>query len=67
MPMRREKHAIVWVDVNLLVFQTESRDHFLRLVNVLRHFVRLWKDITDQFQEIFVAIVAEEIIGLNGH
>jgi hypothetical protein len=29
--------------------------------------VRLQKDITDQFQEIIVAIVREEILGLNGH
>jgi hypothetical protein len=29
--------------------------------------VRLQKDITDQFQEIIVAIVGEEILGLNGH
>jgi hypothetical protein len=29
--------------------------------------VRLQKDITDQFYEIIVAIVGEEILGLNGH
>jgi hypothetical protein len=29
--------------------------------------VRLHKDITDQFYEIIVTIVGEEILGLNGH
>jgi hypothetical protein len=29
--------------------------------------VRLWKDIVDQFHEIVVAIIGEEILGLNGH
>jgi hypothetical protein len=29
--------------------------------------VRLQKDITDQFHKIIVAIIGEEIIGLNGH
>jgi hypothetical protein len=62
-----EKHVVVWADVNLLIFQTKSRHHFLGLVHVLRHFVRLWKDITDQFHKIIVAIVGEEILGLNGH
>jgi hypothetical protein len=37
------------------------------LVYVLRHFVRLQKDIVDQFHEVVVAIVREEILGLNGH
>jgi hypothetical protein len=62
-----EKHAVVSADVNLLIFQTESRHHFLGLVHILRHFVRLQKDITDQFYEIVVAIVGEEILGLNDH
>jgi hypothetical protein len=61
------KHVVVWANVNLLIFQTESRHHFLELVHVLRHFVRLWKDIVDQFHEIVVAIIGEEILGLNGH
>jgi hypothetical protein len=42
-----EKHAIVWADINLLIFQTESKHHFLGLLHVLRHFVRLQKDIAD--------------------
>jgi hypothetical protein len=29
--------------------------------------MRLQKDIADQFQEIIVAIIGEEILGLNGH
>jgi hypothetical protein len=29
--------------------------------------MRLRKDIADQFHEIIVAIVGEEILGLNGH
>jgi hypothetical protein len=29
--------------------------------------VKLQKDINDQFHEIVVAIVREEILGLNGH
>jgi hypothetical protein len=62
-----EKHAVVWADVNLLILQTKSRHHFLELVHVLRHFVRLWKDITDQFHEVIVAIVGEEILELNDH
>jgi hypothetical protein len=62
-----EKHAVVWVDINLLIFQTESRHHFLGLVHVVRHFVRFWKDIADQFHMIIIAIVGEEILGLNGH
>jgi hypothetical protein len=62
-----EKHTVVWADVNLLIFQTESRHHFLGLVHVLRHFVRLQKDITDQFHEIIIAIIRENILGLNGH
>jgi hypothetical protein len=62
-----EKHAIIWADVSLLIFQTESRHYFLQLVHVLKHFVRLQKDITDQFHENIVAIVGEEILGLNGH
>jgi hypothetical protein len=62
-----KKHAVLWTDVNLLIFQTESRHHFIGLVHVLRHFVGLRKDITDQFHEIVVAIVGEEILGLNGH
>jgi hypothetical protein len=62
-----DKQAVVWADINLLIFQTESRHHFLRLVHVLRHFVRLQKDIADQFHEIIVAIVGEEILGVNGH
>jgi hypothetical protein len=61
------KHAVVWTDVNLLIFQTESRHHFLGLVHVFRYFVRLQKDIVDQFHEIIVAIVREKILGLNGH
>jgi hypothetical protein len=52
---------------HLLIFQTESRHHFLGLVHVLRHFVRLWKYIADQFHEIVLAIIGEEIHGLNGH
>jgi hypothetical protein len=55
-----EKHAVVWIDVNLLIFQTESKHYFLRLVHVLRHFVRLQKDIADQFHEIIVAIIGEK-------
>jgi hypothetical protein len=55
-----EKHAVVWTDVNLLIFQIESRHHFLGLIHVLRHFVRLQKDIADQFHEIIVAIVGEK-------
>jgi hypothetical protein len=62
-----EKHAVVWVDVNLLIFQTESRHHFLGLAHVLRHFMRFQKDIADQFHEIVIAIVGEEILGLNDH
>jgi hypothetical protein len=54
-----EKHAVVWADVNLLIFQTKSRHHFLGLVHVLRYFVRLQKDIADQFHEIIVVIVGE--------
>jgi hypothetical protein len=55
-----EKHAVVWADVNLLIFQNESRHHFLRLVHVLRHVVRLQKDIADQFYEIIVVIIGEK-------
>jgi hypothetical protein len=44
-----EKHAVVWAEINLLIFQIENRHHFLALVHILRHFVRLWKDIADQF------------------
>jgi hypothetical protein len=62
-----EKHAVVRADVSLLIFQSESRHHFHRLVDVLRQFVRLQKVIDDQFQEIIVVIVGEEILGLNGH
>jgi hypothetical protein len=62
-----EKHAVVWADDNLLILQTKSRHHFLALVHVFRHFVRLQKDIADQFHEIVVAIIGEEILGLNGH
>jgi hypothetical protein len=29
--------------------------------------VWLWKDITNQFHEIVIAIVGEEILELNGH
>jgi hypothetical protein len=29
--------------------------------------VRLWKDIADQFHEIILAIIREQILGLNGH
>jgi hypothetical protein len=29
--------------------------------------VSLWKDIANQFHEIIVEIVGEEILGLNGH
>jgi hypothetical protein len=29
--------------------------------------VRLWKNIDDQFHEIDVVIVGEEIVGLNSH
>jgi hypothetical protein len=54
-----KKHAVIWADVNLLIFQTESKHHFYGLVHVLRHFVRLQKDIVDQFHEIIVAIVRE--------
>jgi hypothetical protein len=61
-----EKHVVLWADVNL-IFQTESRHHFLGLVHVFRHFMRLQKDITDKFQEIVVAIIGEKILGLNGH
>jgi hypothetical protein len=62
-----KRHAVFWADVNLLIFQTESRHHFLGLVRVLKQFVRLQKDTVDQFQEIIVAIIGEEILGLNGH
>jgi hypothetical protein len=62
-----EKHSVFWADVNLLILQTESRHHFLGLVHVFRHFMRLQKDIADQFHKIIVAIVGEEILGLNGH
>jgi hypothetical protein len=62
-----EKHAVIWADVNLLIFQTKSKHYFLGPVHVFRYFVRLWKDITDQFHEIVVAIVEEKIIILNGH
>jgi hypothetical protein len=51
----------------LLIFQTESRHHFLGLAHVFRHFMILRKDIAYQFHEIVVAIVREEILGLNGH
>jgi hypothetical protein len=62
-----EKHAVVWADINLLIFENESRHHFLGLVHVFSHFMRLWKDITDQFHEIIVAIIGEEILELNGY
>jgi hypothetical protein len=62
-----EKHAVVWAYVNLFIFQTESRHHFLGLVHVFRHFVRLQKDIADQFHKIVVAIIGEEILEPNGH
>ena len=62
-----EKHAVVWANFNLLIFQIESRHYFLGLVHVFRHFVRLRKDIIDQFHAIVVAIIGEEILGLNGH
>jgi hypothetical protein len=52
-----EKHEVVGADVNLLIFQTESRHQFSRLVHVFRHFMRLQKDIADQFHEIIVAII----------
>jgi hypothetical protein len=29
--------------------------------------MRLWKDVTDQFHDIIVIIVGEEILGLAGH
>jgi hypothetical protein len=61
-----EKHAVVYADVNLLIFQIESIHHFLGLIHVLRHFVRLRKDIIDQFYEIIVAIIEEKILRLNG-
>jgi hypothetical protein len=62
-----EKHAVVWADINLLIFQTKSRHQFLGLVHVFSYFMRLQKDIADQFHEFVVAIVGEEIHGLNGH
>jgi hypothetical protein len=55
-----EKLAIIWTDVNLLIFQTEGRHYFLGRVYVLRHFVRLQKDIVDQFHEIVVVIIGEK-------
>jgi hypothetical protein len=62
-----EKHAVISADVNLLVFQTESRHQFLGLIHVFRNFMKLRKDITDQFYEIVETIVGEEILGLNVH
>jgi hypothetical protein len=62
-----EKHAVVWTDVNLLIFQTESRHQFHGRVHVFRHFMRLRKDIADRFHKIVIAIIGEEILGLNGH
>jgi hypothetical protein len=29
--------------------------------------MKLWKDITDQFHEVIVAIIGEEILRHNGH
>jgi hypothetical protein len=62
-----EKHVVVWADVNLLIFYIESSHQFLRLVHVFRYFMRLQKDITDQFYKIVVTIIRKEILGLNGH
>jgi hypothetical protein len=62
-----EKHVVVWADINLLIFETKRKHHFLALVHVLRHFVKLQNDIADQFHEIIVAITGEEILELNGH
>jgi hypothetical protein len=42
-----QTHAVIWAGINLLIFHTESRQQFLELVHVFRHFMRLQKDITD--------------------
>jgi hypothetical protein len=55
-----EKHAIVSADLNLLIFQNESRYYFVGLVHVFRHFVMLRKDNADQFHTIVVAIIGEK-------
>jgi hypothetical protein len=36
-------------------------------VHVFRHFIGVQKDIADQFHEVIVAIIGEEILRLNGH
>jgi hypothetical protein len=50
------------VRINLLILHTETRKHFLGLVHVFRHFMGLWKDIADQFDEVIVTVVREEIL-----
>jgi hypothetical protein len=44
-----------------------DQKHFLGLVHVFGHFMGLQKDITNQFNEIIVIIIGEEILKLNGH
>jgi hypothetical protein len=62
-----EKHAIVWAHINLLIFHTKTRKHFLGLIDIFRRFTRLQKDIANQFDEIVLTIIGEELLRLNCH
>jgi hypothetical protein len=53
-----EKHTIIWAHINLLIFYTETKKYFLWLVHVFTQFMGLRKDITDQFDEIIITIIA---------
>jgi hypothetical protein len=59
---------MLWSHINLLIFISRlARKHFLGLVDVFKLFMGLHKDISNQFYEIVVTIIGEEILQLNGY
>jgi hypothetical protein len=57
-----EKHAVIWANINLLIWHTETRHQLLGLVHVFMYFMRLREDIVDQVHEIIIVIIGEEIL-----
>jgi hypothetical protein len=52
-----EKQTVIVIDIDFFVIYTETQEQLLGLVHVLWHLVILRKYITDQVQNLLVAVV----------
>jgi hypothetical protein len=57
----QEQHVVLLAHINLLVVHTKTGNNLLSLLQVFRHFVLHWDEISNQFHDIVVALIREVV------